>query len=205
MNLLLILLLASLPFSLSAQELIAGEDVAPRPDEHFYENRFDVGFETAALFDFAGNANSYTVLPQILSARWQLDEVGNTGWLRGNTEFVFSGYYSAIVDGPEDHFAGALFGPRYNFVQKGWKFIPYIESKVGFGFTNTSGVVGAQGQDFCFTFTVGSGVRYIISDRFEVSLGAIYQHYSNGGLSEPGRLNNGLDTLGPVLGFNWKL
>jgi Lipid A 3-O-deacylase (PagL) len=178
-------------------------DAMTRVDGRFYENRIDVAYETAALFDIAGNANSYVFLPQIMSVRWHLDEVGNEGWRRGNTEWIFSGYYAPVLDGPEDHFSGALFGPRYNFVQEGWDFIPYIESRVGVGFTNSGTVTGAQGQDFMFTFTVGGGVRYLVTDRFEISVGALYQHYSNGGLSEPVRPNNGLDSIGPVLGFNW--
>ncbi|MDZ4788324.1 MAG: acyloxyacyl hydrolase [Blastochloris sp.] len=204
MKILLLFLLLTTPVCLTAQEFKVG-DASQRLNESFHENRIDVSYETAALFNVGGNANSYVILPQTTSIRWQLDDVGNEGWRRGNTEWVFSGYYSPVVEGPEDHFTGAMFGPRYNFVQEGWKFVPYIESKVGFGFTTASGVQGAQGQDFCFSFSVGSGVRYLVSDRLEISLGAIYQHYSNAGLSEPARLNNGLDAIGPVLGFSWKL
>jgi hypothetical protein len=179
-------------------------EAGPRPDERFYENRMDIAYESAVLFDVAGNANSYVFSPQIISLRWQLDDVGNEGWRRGNTEWIFSGFYSPVFEGPEDHFSGAMFGPRYNFVQEGWDLIPYAESRVGFGFTNSGTVTGAQGQDFMFTFAVGLGVRYLVNERLDISLGALYQHYSNGGLSEPGRPNNGLDAIGPVLGLNWK-
>jgi len=187
-----------------AAPLLKASAVTTRVDERFYENRMDVAYESAVMFDIAGNANSNVHSPQILSLRWQLDDVGNEGWRRGNTEWVFSGYYSPVFEGPEDYFSGAIFGPRYNFVQDGWDFVPYVESRVGVGFTNSGTVVGAQGQDFMFTFAVGLGVRYLINDRLEVSLGALYQHYSNAGLSEPARQNNGLDALGPVLGLNWK-
>lgn len=198
-----------LPFCLQAGDIKAPApelkaDAVTRVDERFYENRMDVAYETAVMFDIAGNANSYVFSPQILSLRWQLDDVGNEGWRRGNTEWVFSGYYSPVFEGPEDHFSGAIFGPRYNFVQEGWDFVPYVESRVGIGFTNSGTVTGAQGQDFMFTFAVGLGVRYLINDRLEVSLGALYQHYSNAGLSEPERKNSGLDAIGPVLGLNWK-
>jgi hypothetical protein len=163
----------------------------------FRENKVEASVETGAMFDI-GNDNGYTILPQIASIRWQLDEVGNEGWRRGNTEFIFSGYYHPIVDGPENRFVGAAFGPRYNFIQEGWKLVPYIESRVGFAFTDSTDVPGAQGQDFCFTFLVGTGARYLINERFSVALGALYQHISNGGLSEPGRKNNGLDAVGPT-------
>lgn len=197
-------------FLLLAGALLHAQEPVPtigsldlRTDERFHENRLDVSFETAALFDI-GNDNDYTVLPQILSLHWQLDDVGNEGWLRGNTEFIFSGYYSQIVSGPENRFAGALFGPRYNFVQPGWDWVPYVEARVGFAFTDSTDDFGGQGQDFCFTFTVSPGVRYIVNENLEVNFAALYQHISNGGLSEPGRKNNGLDAVGPMVGLSWK-
>jgi hypothetical protein len=36
-------------------------------------------------------------------------------------------------------------------------------------------------------------------DKFAINLGVMYQHISNGGLSEPGSQNVGLDAIGPVL------
>ncbi len=142
--------------------------------------------------------------PQILSLHWQLDNVGNNGWLRGNTEWIVGGYFTPVLEGAENRFSGMLFGPRYNFVQPNWKFVPYIESRVGFAFTDSGTVSGAQGQDFCFTFVTATGVRYLIDDNWSISLAAMYQHISNGGLSEPQRPNNGLDSIGPQLGVLYK-
>ncbi|NJK90688.1 MAG: acyloxyacyl hydrolase [Blastochloris sp.] len=204
----MLLLFLSVPF-LWASEPVDGSPVlrsgaVTRVDERFYENRVDLSYETASLFSVFNESNNYVFLPQIASVRWQLDEVGNEGWRRGNTEWIFSGYYDPVVEGPENYFSGALFGPRYNFVQEGWDFIPYIESRVGIGFTDSGTTMGAQGQDFMFTFAVGTGVRYVVNERLEISLGVLYQHFSNGGLSEPQRQNNGLDAIGPVVGVNWR-
>lgn len=178
---------------------------SPRSEGSFHENRVEVSFETAQLFDVGGGDIIYHVAPQILALHWQLDDVGNEGWLRGNTEFIFSGYFTPVIEGIESRYTGGMFGPRYNFVQEGWDWVPYLESRVGFGFTDSRARQRGegQGQDFFFTFTVGVGAKYIINDHANLSLGVIYQHISNAGLSEPERVNYGLDTLGPIVSFSY--
>ncbi|GAB4242914.1 MAG: hypothetical protein OHK005_07000 [Candidatus Methylacidiphilales bacterium] len=198
--------LASVAFALGLIPFLAGATEISRPDivepSDFRENRVSLSYETAAFFD-VGNKNNYLIAPQIATVGWQLDPVGNTGWFRGNTEFLFSAFFNPVLNGPENRFVGAAFGPRYHFVQPGSRWIPYIESRVGFCFTDSGTVPGAQGQDFCFTFLVGAGVRYLIDEHWQISGGALYQHISNGGLSEPARENNGLDAIGPNLGLHY--
>jgi hypothetical protein len=185
----------------------AGVDMAapaPRaPDEHFYENRLDLSLENAQMLDI-NNKNNYWTSPVLLTLQWQLDDVGNEGWRRGNTSWLVSFEWNQVINGVEDRFAGLVFGPRYHFVQPGWKWVPYVDSRVGVAFCDSQDVYGAQGQDFCFTFMVGAGVRYLVSDRFDFSIGALYQHYSNADLSEPGRENFGLDLFGPHLSLNYR-
>jgi hypothetical protein len=155
------------------------------------------------MFDI-NNINNYTIVPTLVTVGWQLDATSTEGWTRGNTEFSFSGVYDDVVHGPESRFVGAVFGPRYNFVQPGWKWVPYVDCRVGFVFTDATGIWGAQGQDFCFTFMIGTGVRYVINEHCGFSVGAIYQHVSNGGLSEPEFANQGLDAVGPQAAFYYK-
>jgi hypothetical protein len=200
--------LSTLIFSLAcvlplrAQEVSQPDVVAPLSNS-FARDKLSISFESAAFFD-VGNKNDYVIAPQILTFGWQLDDVGNQGWLRGNTEFLFSAFYHQVIDGPENRFVGAAFGPRYNFVQEGSRWIPYVEARVGFCFTDSTDVPNAQGQDFCLTFMVGTGVRYLIDPHWQLSAGVLYQHISNGGLSEPARTNNGLDAVGPKLGLHYQ-
>lgn len=186
---------------IQAQEMRTSDLSVRAEDKRFGENVMEVSYEFSTMFD-VGNENDYLMLPQILSWRWQLDEVGNEGWLRGNTEWVTSAYYTPTIEGVESRFTGGLFGPRYNFVQEGWDWVPYIDSRVGFGFTDSRAVDGAQGQDFMFTFAVGVGTRFFVSENVSITLGALYQHFSNAGLSEPDRKNNGLDAVGPNVGLH---
>jgi opacity protein-like surface antigen len=149
---------------------------------------------------------AYTVIPISLSASLKLDDVGLDnymgGWLRGYSEFFFEGQYEQIVHGPETHFEGLMVGPRYNFVQPGWKVIPYVEGGVGFDFADSNPGVGGLGQDFNFTFEAGAGAKYMICQDFFVRLGVEYQHLSNAGLSDP-IPNHPIDELGPKLSFGY--
>ncbi len=149
---------------------------------------------------------AYTIIPISLTASLRLDDVGLDhewgGILRGYSEFFFRGDYDQIVHGPETHYEGLIVGPRYNFVQPGWKIIPYVEGGVGFLFADANPVAGGLGQDFNFTFIVGAGAKYDITDHFFVRLGAEYQHVSNAGLSDP-IPNNAIDSVGPKLSFGY--
>jgi opacity protein-like surface antigen len=149
---------------------------------------------------------AYTIIPISLTASLRLDDVSLDrelgGILRGYSEFFFRADYDQIVHGPETHYEGVIVGPRYNFVQPNWKVIPYVEGGVGFVFADSDPAQGGLGQDFNFTFIVGAGAKYNITDDFYVRLGVEYQHISNAGLSDP-IPNNAIDALGPKLSFGY--
>ncbi len=149
---------------------------------------------------------AYTLIPIDLTASLKVDDVSLDnflgGWLRGYTEFYFEGQYQQIVRGPETHVEGLMVGPRYNFVQPGWKIIPYVDGGVGFAFADSNPAGGGLGQDFNFTFCAGAGAKYLINDNWFVRLGVEYQHYSNAGLSDP-IPNHPIDELGPRLSFGY--
>ncbi len=148
---------------------------------------------------------SYTVVPVSLTASLKLDDVGLDnfagGFFRGYSEFFFRGDYEQIVHGPENHYEGIMVGPRYNFVQPGWKVIPYIEGGVGIGFADSNPAAGGLGQDFNFTFEAGAGAKYEFCNDYFVRLGVEYQHVSNAGLSDAP--NHPIDELGPKLSFGF--
>ncbi|SRR5260221_3023208 len=150
---------------------------------------------------------AYTIVPISFTASLKLDEVSLDnflgGWLRGYTEFYFRGDYDQIVHGPENHYAGVLFGPRYNFVQPGWVIIPFVEGGVGLGFADSNPQAGGLGEDFNFSFDVAAGAKYNINCDWFVRLAVEYQHISNAGLSEPTNPNHPIDALGPKLSFGY--
>jgi opacity protein-like surface antigen len=150
---------------------------------------------------------AYTIVPINLTASLKLDDVGLdnflNGWVRGYSEFFFRGDYEQIVHGPENHVEDFIVGPRYNFVQPGWKLIPYAEGGVGVAFADSNPALGGLGQDFNFTFTVGAGAKYQINDDWFVRAGVEYQHVSNAGLSEPQFPNHPIDALGPKISVGY--
>jgi opacity protein-like surface antigen len=149
---------------------------------------------------------SYTIVPINLTASLKLDDVSLDnmwgGVLRGYSEFFFRGQYEQIVHGPENHYEGLMVGPRYNFVQPGWKIIPYVEGGVGIGFADSNPALGGLGQDFNFSFSAGAGFKYLINCNWFARLGVDYQHVSNAGLSDP-IPNHPIDALGPQLSIGY--
>lgn len=148
----------------------------------------------------------YTIVPIDLVASLKLDDVSLDnflgGWLRGYSEFFFRGDYDQIVWGPENHYEGIYAGPRYNFVQPGWKIIPFVEGGVGIGFADANPAQGGLGQDFNFSFEVAAGMKYNFCGDFFARLEIQYQHISNAGLSAP-IPNNQIDALGPKVSIGY--
>jgi len=165
------------------------------------------------ISDVRTDLPGYTLVPAAFTAVFKVDDVSLDnevgGILRGNTEFLFRGLGLAVVEGFESRFIGFQFGPRYNFVQPGWKFVPFVEGHVGFSFTDSQGVTLArgevgQGQDFVFNFGIAAGVRYDISDAWYLSLAGMYTHFSNAGLSDPERKNRAMDAAGTLLSVGYR-
>ncbi|MFZ2641364.1 MAG: acyloxyacyl hydrolase [Verrucomicrobiia bacterium] len=153
----------------------------------------------------SSNLDGYTLVPASVMASLKLDDPSeDEGWWRGNSEFAFRAYGMAITHGPESRMVGIDFGPRYNFVQPGWKVVPFVGAMVGFGFADTqdyptAAVPYGLGQDFNFKFTINTGIRYDINASWFVRLMVEYVHFSNAGLSEPARENRAIDAIGPQL------
>jgi hypothetical protein len=165
------------------------------------ENVLEVQVETGATWSvgYTGNAN-YMMAPQMLSVNWNLDNIGLDdfwgGIFRGNTMWKTTFIGSPVFNGYEHQMFGFATGPQYNFVQPGWNLVPFISARVGLVFLDTTGNPNDIGQDFNFTFMVTPGARYFISDHSSIGANFIYQHISNGGLSEPEVKNRALDLVG---------
>src|SRR5215472_18465749 len=78
----------------------------------YYKNKLEFSLETGWLpnnipfvFDFLVGSKytqwplHYTLVPNIASIRWQIDNIWGWKFLRGNTDFSFSGSYTAIPRG----------------------------------------------------------------------------------------------------------
>jgi hypothetical protein len=187
----------------------------------YYKNKLEFSLETGWLpinipwpFDvFVGDQYNvtglnYTLEPNIASLRWHMTDVGGPGILRGNWDMTFSGSFTAIPRGPETRYWSYDMGIRRNFVRPNWRIAPFFDLRLGLGDINAKGPKGvtyAQGQDFTFTFNLGSGVRYNFSSRYAISAGINFMHISNLYLSEPKFLNYGINVYGPMVGVDIRL
>ncbi len=187
----------------------------------YYKNKREFSLETGWLpinipwpFDFLLGDKydetplKYTLVPTIASLRWQMDDVGGPSVLRGNWDLTLSGSLTAIPRGPETRYGAYDMGIRRNFVRPNWRIAPYFDLRLGLGGIDAKGPKGvpyAQGQDFTFTFMLGSGVRYNFNPHYAISAGINYMHVSNFYLSEPKFINYGINVYGPMVGLDIRL
>ena len=187
----------------------------------YYKNKLEFSLETGWLpinipwpFDFLLGAKyeqtplKYTLVPNIASLRWQMDDVRGPWILRGNWDLTLSGTLTVIPRGPETRYGAYVMGIRRNFVRPNWRIVPYFDLRLGLGDINAKGPKGvpyAQGQDFTFTFMLGSGVRYNFNSRYAISAGINFMHVSNLYLSEPKFYNYGINVYGPIVGVDIRL
>ena len=61
-------------------------------------------------------------------------------------------------------------------------------------------IPGGQGQDFTFNILSAAGISYIVDDHWKLDVGALYQHLSNGGQTDP---NPSLNFFGPQVGVSY--
>jgi hypothetical protein len=195
-----------------------------RPDFNeniYYQNKLEFSVQTGFLpvnvpfpFDFLLGGGyvmtplKYTLVPTMISLRWQLDNLAGPPVLRGNWDADFSANYTDIPRGPETRAFYYMMGIRRNFVPRNWRVAPYLEGRVGTGTINAKepyGVEWAQGQDFTFTLGLGAGLRFNINSKYAFEAGAGYMHISNLYLSEPRYSNYGINVYGPMFGFDFRL
>ncbi len=187
----------------------------------YYKNKLEFSLKTGWLpinipwpFDFLlGDKYNvtpleYTLVPTIASLRWQMNDVGGPWIFRGNWDLTLSGTFTAIPRGPETRYWAYDTGIRRNFVRPNLRIAPYFDLRLGLGGIDAKGPKGvfyAQGQDFTFTFMLGSGVRYNFNPRYAISAGINFMHVSNLYLSEPKFYNYGINVYGPMVGVDIRL
>lgn len=143
------------------------------------------------------NPIDYHFATQLLGIRYRLTNPVGPWFLHGSLQSSATIVGTAIVNGPEDYFAGLALGLRYDFVQPRARVAPFIELRGGPGITDSRGGLNAQQQDLVFTYLFSAGLRYDFSNRWSFELGALDQHLSNGYLAEH---NYGVDSLGVTVG-----
>ncbi len=194
----LALLLALIPPARAGNEAVSSR---LRDPSELDAPSFEMAAETSYLWGSLANPNSYEVGAQFITARWRWGAIERDGWLRGYNQVYALAMLEPIFRGPETLYYGISVGLRYNFVQPGSRWQPYISGGVGLGWIDShASVFGAQGQDFTFNILSAVGVSYRVNDNLKISVGALYEHLSNAGQTSP---NPSLNLFGPQLGVTY--
>lgn len=183
----------------------AGDAVPPPvPTPKPQWQHWEVAEETGALFG-VNNPNDYQTLPQIFSIRWQWapeEQFFHTPFLL-RWQYTFGLVATPFVHGAENYYFGLAVGRRMSFRKPGSRFGAYAEGRFAVGTTDSHGPPNGQGEDMTFNALATVGVTYDLSSRARLGAGFMYEHFSNGGFSEPEAENIGLDTIGPSLSLQW--
>jgi opacity protein-like surface antigen len=167
----------------------------------FNPHRFEFALESAYLFGVINPPRDYQVGAEFITGRIRWGVIQSDNWLRGYNQFYISAIAEPIFKGIENHYFGLNFGMRYNFVQPGSRFVPYISGGLGLGWIDSHPEIpGGQGQDFTFNILTAAGISYLINDHWKVNVGILYQHLSNADQTDP---NPSLNLVGPQVGLNY--
>ena len=164
--------------------------------------RFEFATETAYLLSFIGNPNSYEIGAQFFTGRirWGVNR-NDASIFRGYNQVYLLAMAEPIFRGPENRYFGISTGFRHVFVRPGWRIQPYISGGVGAGFIDsTDQFRQGQGQDFTFNILTQAGIDYLVNDHWKLNIGALYQHLSNAGQTDP---NPSLNLIGPQVGVTY--
>ena len=163
--------------------------------------RFELAAESGYLLGVFGNPDSYEIGPEFLVGRVRWGVNNTESWFRGYHQFCLTFLGEPIFRGIENHYFGVNFGGRYNFVRRNSRFVPYVSGGLGLGWIDSNpDMRGSQGQDFTFNILAAAGVAYRIDDHWKLDVGALYQHLSNGGQTDP---NPSLNLFGPQVGLSY--
>ena len=170
---------------------------APEPG-----SQWAVDYETGALWRASNNTfQNYTVLPQMISLRTPAHIRLNLGEGELTVRARFTLLAEAIAEGPESAYFGFSASPsvEYWFSRSGPTCL-YASVGGGVGWIDSTDIPGGQGQDFTLNWFATAGLRHYFKPNFSLNAGLMFQHWSNGGATDP---NPGLDALGPVVGATW--
>ena len=200
---------AMLVFSLLARPAFADDtalpfrsSMTPGGGSLFQKAQWEATLNNGVLFSPAiiGTATRPTVDYTYTGLQFarMLNTPSGDHWWRGNCELGGEVFGGGVFEGRDSYVAGSAFVFRYNFVQDGWKFVPYTQVDLGVVLTDVDRRL--QGQNFNFTEGFALGGRYFIFPRWSLNAEMRFQHISNAGLS---RKNLGVNALGPVIGLSY--
>lgn len=105
-----------------------------------------------------------------------------------------------IENGPESHYLAIAGSPSIEWWDQAGTRSWFAGIGGGFGWIDSSGVPGGQPQDLTLNWFIRTGIERITTRKNSWSAGILYQHISNGGMTQP---HPGMNTVGFTLGYSW--
>ncbi len=198
-----ILAVSTIPFAHAGHQVVeAKQTVDVRGPFDRGSSEFQIG--AGAYFSVNNSSRQRPELNTVDGAArlgWMLFDPSGTNFLRGNLELMVEVAGGGIVSGPGNVLTDVALLFRYNFVQPGAKFVPYIQLGGGGSYNDAYHDQEQRllGQAFEFNLQSAIGVRYLFSDRCGAFLEGGWRHNSNAGLASR---NLGLNQFGGLLGVS---
>jgi lipid A 3-O-deacylase len=169
-------------------------------DANFRRGWHEASFGAGGLFANvvrASNRPNIDYAVAYAQASYTVIKPAGGGLFRGSFDLTPEIFGGGIYQDQGHYVAGATLWFRYNFVQPGSRFVPYIEGGGGGTFLDIP--KRFDGKIYNFNLDAAVGVRYFI--RPQLSLNAEYrlQHISNADLWDH---NIGVNTSGPFAGMS---
>ena len=160
---------------------------------------------TGVFWSFTPDTSTRATLNSTMSSYRlgvMLNDVRWSGWLRGNYEFLLEGFYGTIYQGPGNALGGATLQLRYNFVQPETRWVPYFQIGAGGVYSDMykEPARSTVGSALNFNLQSALGVRYLVKEKWAVTVEAGFRHISNAGFTEH---NSGLNSVGAQLGLSY--
>ena len=161
-----------------------------------------VNVESGVLWEIGtGTPVAYRLVPTQLS--WRSAEFMEHAFSDGSRIVVrhrLTLIGTWIQNGPESLYVAVAGSPSVEWWDRTGRWSFFTGAGGGFGLIDSQGVEGGQGQDFTLNFFIRAGIEHVTARDSCWSAGVMYQHMSNGGMTDP---NPGIDALGFTLGFSW--
>ncbi len=161
----------------------------------------------AGLLLGVNNPNNYIKLPVVVAIHRPFVQHKATWAVMMELSGTLGVLLEPVLRGVETRHTALQIGPRLRLGQEKNLVRFVADFRGGAGVTDSDAVSGGQGQDFCFNAWIFTGIEIqppFRRNNMVLWVGGLYTHVSNGGLSEPKRPNDGLDSLGLALGGTWR-
>jgi hypothetical protein len=111
---------------------------------------------------------------------YMLPVIGSS-FYRGNFEGLMNLFIWPSTRETSGVLGGGALGLHYNFVQPGWRFVPYLGGSMGLSGNNLYRDLDQRiiGGPFAFVLQANAGARYFINQHFGLIIEGGYQHVSN--------------------------